>query len=243
MDVLDQQEINKFAALAEDWWQVDGPMAPLHKINPVRLAYIREHVCKGLALDESQRLVLNGLRLLDVGCGCGLVSEPVARLGAQVTAIDPSERNIEVARMHATEVGLDICYVPADTGTLLRGGIAPFDVVTCLEVVEHSPAPDLLAHDLAELTRPGGILIMSTLNRTAESFVKAIIGAEYLLGWLPKGTHNWRRFVQPSQLAKWLRAGGFRVTHIQGMGYDPTRDSFHLSEDRSANYLLAAIRL
>lgn len=241
--LLDSQEVDRFAALADEWWSADGPMAPLHKMNPVRLSYIRSQIIGHFGIAPQTRNAYEGLRILDVGCGCGLLSEPLARLGATVTAIDPAERNIEVALRHAQDAGLKIDYRPTDTSRLLGDGTEPFDVVTCLEVVEHSPEPDLLIQDLAELTRPGGLTVLSTLNRTAKSFLKAILGAEYLLGWLPRGTHNWRQFSPPSRLAKFLRDAGYRITDVQGVSYDAARDEFSLSAQRDTNYLLTAVKL
>lgn len=243
MSTLDQAEVDRFDALAAEWWAIDGPMAPLHKMNPLRLHYIRDQITRHLQIDSDIRRPFEGLRLLDVGCGCGLLSEPLTRLGAETTAIDPSERNIEVARRHAEGTGLIIDYRPLDTEGLISASVEPFDIVTCLEVIEHSPGGDILAQDLAELTRPGGLLIMSTINRTVESFLKAIVGAEYILGWLPKGTHNWRRFVSPSMLARWLRDAGFRVIDVQGVTYDIAKDDFAFSAERDVNYLITAVRL
>jgi len=239
---VDAGEIAKFDALAAQWWDPDGPLRPLHRLNPTRLRYIRDQIDRHLGPGPSTRQPLTGRKVLDVGCGCGLVAEPLCRLGASVTAIDPSQRNIEVARAHGLAQGLDIDYRPTDTAAMLAKQVETFDLVTCLEVIEHTPDGDVLAFDLAELTRPGGVLIMSTINRTAMSFVKAIVGAEYLLGWLPRGTHRWRRFVRPSELARWLRSAGFRVTDITGITWDPLRDEFQLAGDRSVNYLLTAVR-
>lgn len=239
---VDAREIRKFDELAEQWWDPEGPLKPLHRLNPTRLRYIRTQITMHLGPGPSTRHPLTGQQILDVGCGCGLVAEPLCRLGGTITAIDPSQRNIELARTHSSAQGLQIDYRPTDTASMLAKEVETFDVVTCLEVIEHAQDGDILAYDLAELTRPGGVLIMSTINRTAWSFGKAIIGAEYLLRWLPRGTHSWRRFVKPSQLARWLRNAGFRVTDISGINWDPLKDEFHLTQDRSVNYLLTAVR-
>ena len=239
---IDESEVDKFDALAESWWDPSGPMAPLHKLNPTRLAYIRERLTERQGGDRGDLRPLVGTRLLDVGCGCGLVAEPLTRLGAEVTAIDPSERNIEVARRHAAAMELTIDYRTGDTGALIDQGEPPFEAITCLEVIEHSPDPERLAGDLAELLEVDGVLVLSTLNRTIESFVKAIVGAEYLLGWLPAGTHSWKRFLAPSEVASMLRDAGLRVVDVRGFSYLPASDEFRLSQDREVNYILTAIK-
>lgn len=240
--VVDVKEVDRFDQLADNWWATDGPMAPLHAMNPVRMAYILDRLTEHVGLDRNRRRPLEGLRVLDVGCGCGILCEPMARLGAKVTGLDPSQQTIEVARRHAEQSHLTIDYLAQSTDDYLASRPESFDVVTCLEVVEHSPAGDILIEDLAELTKPGGVLVMSTLNRTTTSFLKAIVGAEYLLGWLPKGTHDWRRFRTPSELSKWLRQGGFAVRDVHGIDYDPVRNSFSLARNRSVNYLVTALR-
>ena len=242
---LDRDEIERFDALAEDFWDIDGPMRPLHKMNPARLAYIRDRLTEhhaGKTAGTGSLRPLDGLRMLDVGCGPGMVSEPLARMGADITGLDPSERNIEVARLHARTMELDIRYVAGDTAGLLRSGEPPFTAITCLEVIEHSADPEMLMADLAELLAPGGTLILSTLNRTAASFIKAIVAAEYLLGWLPRGTHSWKRFATPSETARLMRHSGLRTVDIQGFDYNPLKDSFELSHRRDTNYIMTAVK-
>ena len=243
----DPDEIDRFDALAESWWDPDGPMRPLHRLNPARLSYIREQLSTTTGTDRRNLTPLTGLRVLDVGCGCGLVAEPLARMGAKVTAIDPSQRNIEVARRHAEAQAVTIDYRPIDTEALLccevDGTHPRFDAVTCLEVIEHSADPERLVGDLAELLTPGGTLLLSTLNRTAKSFAQAIVAAEYLLGWLPRGTHDWRRFMPPSEVAALMRRHRLLVRDVTGFGLDPETNEFRLSRDRGVNYIMTADKI
>jgi 2-polyprenyl-6-hydroxyphenyl methylase/3-demethylubiquinone-9 3-methyltransferase len=230
-------EVRRFDELAASWWDPAGPMAPLHKLNPVRLAYIRERV---FAADQRKMRPFEGLSILDVGCGAGLLSEPLARLGGRVVAIDPAGDGLEVARRRAEEAGLDIDYRKASLGEL-SGGKARFDLVAALEVLEHVPDPSAFLADCVGLVRPGGAVVLSTLNRTARSFALGIVATEYLLGWLPRGTHVWRRFLKPSEIARPLRRAGAVVHDVTGMVYDPIRDRFRLSDDVSVNYLMFAV--
>ena len=239
---VDADEVDRFDAIAAEWWDEKGPMRPLHRMNPVRLAFIQGALAARPDRpppDRPPEATLDGLDLLDVGCGAGLLAEPLARLGASVTGIDPSERAIEAARRHAEAGGLDVRYRPATAGQLLDEGLR-FDAVTALEVIEHVPDPEGFAYELASLLRPGGVLVLSTLNRTPSSFAKAIVGAEYALRWLPRGTHDWRRFLKPSEAARLLRMQGLDVFDLAGIGYDPGRDRFALSKNRDTNYILAA---
>ncbi len=237
----DPDEVAKFAEIGHAWWDPAGPMAPLHKLNPVRLAYIRDRVCAHLARDPQAAGPLAGLTALDVGCGGGLLAEPLARLGATVTAIDPVEANVATARWHAHEMELDIDYRACTVEEIALAG-RRFDLVVASEVVEHLPDVPTFLAALAAATRPGGLALFSTLSRTPASFAKAIIGAEYLLGWLPRGTHSWRRFIRPAELGRMLRRCGLRATDVSGIGYDAAHDSFVLSRDPSVNYLLTALR-
>lgn len=240
-DTTDPEEVAKFAELGATWWDMAGPMAPLHKLNPVRVAYIRDRVCGHFGGDPAQPGPLAGITVLDVGCGGGLLSEPLARMGATVTGIDPIESSIETARWHAAEVGLEIDYEASTLEATMAAGCI-FDLVIASEVIEHLPdVPQFLAA-MAAVTRPGGLAVLSTLSRTPASLLKAVIGAEYILGWLPRGTHNWRRFVRPAELGRELRQHGLRAIHISGVEYDGARDDFRLSRDPSVNYLLTATR-
>lgn len=238
---LDPAELAKFESLAESWWDPKGPMAPLHKLNPVRVAYIRDRACERFGRSPRARLPLDGLTALDVGCGGGLLAEPLTRLGAVVTGIDPLTSSIQAARRHAAEVGLEVAYEDVTLGPIAASA-RRFQLVVASEVVEHVPDVGEFLSELAAVTAPGGLVVLSTLSRTTASFLKAIVGAEYVLGWLPRGTHDWRRFLRPAELSQRLRAVGLRPWHLAGIEYDVARDSFALGRDPSTNYLLAAIR-
>jgi 2-polyprenyl-6-hydroxyphenyl methylase/3-demethylubiquinone-9 3-methyltransferase len=238
---VDPAEVAKFEAMAAEWWDPDGKFRPLHMLNPCRLDYIVDQVAAEFGRDPKAPRPFAGLRLLDIGCGGGLLAEPLARLGATVTGVDPVPTSIEAARWHAQEVGLEIAYDAVPVEDLVLAG-RRFDLVIASEVIEHVPdVPDFLAA-MAAVTRSGGLAILSTVSRTTESFLKAIVGAEYVLGWLPRGTHSWRRFVRPAELAQLLRASGLRPVHLAGMTYDPARDEFALGRDTGINYVIAAVR-
>ena len=237
---IDPKEIKRFEALAEDWWDEDGPMAPLHKLNPVRLAYIRDRICGHLGRPAAGRRPLEGLSILDIGCGGGLLSEPLARIGATVTGIDLAAAHIEGAKRHAAEADLDIDYRIASVEDLVDG-VERFDLVCAMEVVEHVPDQSAFLKNAAALVKPTvGGLVMATLNRTARSFALGIVAAEYVLGWLPRGTHSWSRFVRPSEAARALRQAGLEIQGLTGVAYDPLRDRFQLSPDPAVNYMLFA---
>ncbi len=239
---LDRDEVAKFEALAEEFWDPSGPMRPLHKLNPLRIAYIRDHATRLLAPAGTGGLrPLAGLRLADIGCGAGLLSEPMARLGARVTGVDPSPRSIEIARAHAAATGLAIDYRATSVEALAEAGEL-FDVVLAMEVIEHTTDPDLFICELADITRPGGLVVLSTLNRTARSWLFGIVAAEYVLGWLPRGTHQWQRFVPPATLARLLRRRGLRVIDTEGVVYRPHRDDFVRSRDLGVNYMISAVK-
>ena len=243
----DPKEIERFDALAGDWWDEAGPMAPLHKLNPLRLAFIRDRICAHRGLDGRTRMPLKGLRILDVGCGGGLLSEPLARMGAEVTGIDLAPAHIEGAKRHAARAGLEIDYRNAAVDDLADDG-ERFDLVCAMEVVEHVTDQPAFLKAAASLVQPapgdkgsaGGALVMATLNRTVSSFALGIVAAEYVLGWLPKGTHSWPRFVRPSEAARALRKGGLEIDHLTGVAYDPLRDRFRLTPDPAINYMLFA---
>jgi 2-polyprenyl-6-hydroxyphenyl methylase/3-demethylubiquinone-9 3-methyltransferase len=234
---VDRDESDRFAAQAEEWWDEDGAMAPLHRMNPVRLAFLRDAFTTHF--DTSQRnKPLDGLRVLDVGCGAGLVSEPMRRLGATVTGIDATADVIRAARAHAEAMRLDIDYRVAAPEDLTES----YDAVIALEVIEHVANRQVFLDALCHLVAPGGALALSTLNRTPKAFAMAIVGAEYVMRWLPRGTHDWRKFVKPSELARGLDANGFRMTRLSGMTYDPIARTWSLSRDLSVNYLSFAAR-
>lgn len=236
---VDREEIAKFAAMAESWWDTNGKFRPLHRLNPVRVAYIRDRLAAKFARAPLGPAPLAGLSLLDIGCGGGLLTEPMARLGAEVTGIDAVEKNIRIARLHAEQMGLKITYLPCAAEDLLRSG-QRYDAVLAMEVIEHVSDIQAFVAAANRLLKPDGLLFMATLNRTAKSFALAIVGVEYLLRWLPRGTHDWRKFVRPSELAKALRPQGLDIKELTGVVYHPLKDSFSLSRDCDVNYMLVA---
>jgi 2-polyprenyl-6-hydroxyphenyl methylase/3-demethylubiquinone-9 3-methyltransferase len=236
---VDTAEVARFSRLAGQWWDQHGEMAPLHKFNPVRLGYIRDAACARFDRDPRQLGCLAGLRILDIGCGGGLLSEPLARLGATMVGVDPSEANIAAAKIHASENGLAIDYRAATAEALSDAG-ERFDLVLAMEVVEHVADIGLFVRCCAEMVKPGGLMITATLNRTLKSFALAIVGAEYVLRWLPRGTHRWDKFVTPNELEIALVQGGLRVTGETGVIYHPLADRWQLSSDMDVNYMLTA---
>ncbi len=238
---IDSAEVERFARMAAEWWDADGKFRPLHRLNPVRVGYIRDQLCARFGRDAHADRPLRGLRVVDVGCGGGLIAEPLARLGASVTGIDASERNIEVARNHAAGQGLAIDYRFAAAADLVAAR-ERFDAVLSLEVVEHVADRRGFLGDCCALVAPGGALFLATLNRTAKSYLLGIVAAEYVLRWLPAGTHDWNRFVRPSELAADLREAGFRLADLRGITYNLLSDRFALSQDVDVNYLALAVR-
>lgn len=238
---LDPDEIARFGKLAAEWWDPEGPFRPLHRINPVRLTYIRDQICRHFARDPKAPKSLSGLSVLDIGCGGGLVCEPLTRLGASVTGIDPARETIEAASAHARASSLDIDYEAATAEDMVAKGNS-YDAVLLLEVVEHVPDVPAFLKTVAPLVRPGGIMILSTLNRTLKAYALAIVGAEYILRWLPIGTHQWERFVRPEELASALSAAGLKLTDKTGMVYNPLADEWRLGPDTDVNYFATAIR-
>lgn len=239
---IDPDEVEKFTAMAAEWWDPKGKFKPLHKFNPVRLGFIRDTVESHFMLDLDSRRPFQGLRFLDIGCGGGLVSEPMARLGAHVTAVDASEANIKTAMTHAQQGGLDIDFRVGTVERLIDAGEAPFDVVLNLEVVEHVAAPSEFLVDCASLVKPGGLMIVATLNRTAKAFALAIVGAEYVLGWLPKGTHEFEKFLRPEEISEPLANAGLDVDEPQGVSFNPILDQWRLSNDTKVNYMMVSRR-
>jgi 2-polyprenyl-6-hydroxyphenyl methylase/3-demethylubiquinone-9 3-methyltransferase len=238
---LDAKEADRFAKLAGEWWDANGPFKPLHRINPVRLSYIRDQLGRKFGRDKAAASSLAGLTVLDIGCGGGLVAEPLARLGAKLTGIDPAPETIEAAKAHAQDARLDIAYRATTAEALAKEGGA-FDAVLLLEVVEHVPDVPLLLRLVASLVQPGGVMILSTLNRTLKAYALAIIGAELILRWLPLGTHNWNRFVTPEELRGALRGAGLTLTDLTGMVYNPVADEWRLARDIDVNYFATAVR-
>ena len=237
---LDPAEVARFNALAGQWWDTNGNFRPLHQIGPARLEFIRNTIVSELQPAPASKLrLLEGVRVLDIGCGGGLVAEPLARLGAKVTGIDPAAETIAAAAAHASAQGLMIDYRAEQAEALVAAG-ETFDAVLCLEVVEHVPDVRAFLSVAASLVRPGGILILSTINRTLKSYALAIIGAEYILRWLPAGTHQWHKFVTPEELAIHARAVALTPRAPRGMVFHPLHDIWSLSGDTDVNYLIAA---
>jgi 2-polyprenyl-6-hydroxyphenyl methylase/3-demethylubiquinone-9 3-methyltransferase len=238
---VDPGEVARFAALADDWWNLSGKMAPLHKFNPVRLAFIRDQACAQFSRDAKRLDCLAGLSVLDIGCGGGIVAEPLARLRAQVTAIDPAAENVAAAKLHSEKNGLAIDYRAATIEEIVESGAA-FDVVIASEVVEHVTNVDLFIGHAAKAVKPGGLLVVTTINRTLKSFALAIVGAEYLLRWLPVGTHSWNKFVTPGEIDRAIESSGLEVVEESGIIYDLMHDRWIASSDMDVNYMLAAER-
>lgn len=238
---LDDAEVKRFAALAAEWWDPNGKFRPLHKLGPARLAFIRQEIVRHFERTPGGFRPFEGLTVLDIGCGGGLVSEPVARLGATVTGIDPALENIEAARRHATSQDLSIDYRASLVEDLVAEG-PTFDCVLCLEVVEHVPDVAAFLATCAKLVRPGGLMILSTINRTLKAYALAIVGAEYILRWLPVGTHQWERFVTPDELARHADAAGLVTSTREGLVYNPLTDAWSLSADLDVNYMASASR-
>lgn len=238
---MDAEELAHFEALAAEWWDPDGRFRPLHRFNPERVRFIRDHVAARFGRDPAAARPLEELHLLDVGTGGGLVAEPMARLGAKVTGIDPSEKNIGTARTHAAQMGLDITYRAVTAEQLAAEGLR-FDAVLALEVVEHVADLDSFMNAAATLVVPGGALVMTTLNRTLRSYLMAIIGAEYVLRWLPVGTHDWNKFLTPDELASAITARGFKMRETAGMVYNPLTGHWRTGSDTGVNYMVFAVK-
>ncbi|MDP1556215.1 MAG: bifunctional 2-polyprenyl-6-hydroxyphenol methylase/3-demethylubiquinol 3-O-methyltransferase UbiG [Hyphomonas sp.] len=239
---IDPAEVAKFSAMAADWWNPNGKFRPLHRFNPVRLKFIRETATSHFSIQKGELKPLDGLRLLDIGCGGGLVCEPMARLGATVTGVDASEANIKTALTHAQEQGLKIDYRAGTAEGLLAAGEPLFDIVLNLEVVEHVADPAQFLADTARLVRPGGLMIVATLNRTARALATAVIGAEYVLRWLPRGTHDWSKFVTPEEVETALTGAGMRPDAPIGVSFSPLTGQWKLTGDASVNYMVVARR-
>src|SRR5256886_507639 len=238
---VDATEVARFSALAAEWWDARGKMAVLHRLNPVRLGFIKEAACRHFSRNDKQLDALTGLRMLDIGWGGGIRSEPLARLGAEVVGADPSQTNIEAAKLHADEAGVVVDYRATRAEALADEG-ERFDVVLAMEVVEHVADLGLFISRCAEMVRPGGLMITATLNRTLKSFALAIVGAEYVLRWLPRGTHQWEKFVTPNELEAALERHGLRVIDETRVIYHLLADPCQRSTDMDVNYMVVAER-
>jgi len=238
---INEKEIRQFDILGDQWWDESGPMKPLHQLNPLRLDYIKRQTLAHFGLKPGFKSLQN-LKIADIGCGGGIVAEPLCRLGARVTGVDAGAENIKVAKAHAAAQGLEIEYL-ATTAEALAAKNRQFDIVTALEIVEHVDDVPLFMEAVCRLVRPGGLLIMSTLNRTTRSYLFGIVAAEYVLRWLPPGTHDWKKFLKPSELCAHLAQEGLEAEDITGLVYNPILKKFALdAEDVAVNYLLTAVK-
>jgi len=238
---IDQSEVDRFSAMAAEWWDPTGKFKPLHKINPVRLAYIREKVIEHYGRDPKSARPLEGLRVLDIGCGGGLLSEPVARMGANVLGADASEKNIKIAMTHSAQSGVEVDYRAVTAEALAAQG-ETFDIVLNMEVVEHVADVDYFLSTCASMVRPGGLMLVSTINRTLKAAALAIVGAEYVLRWLPRGTHQYEKLVRPEEIERPLAANGMQILERKGVFFNPLQNQWNLSADTDVNYMMLAHR-
>jgi len=238
---IDQSEVDRFSAMAAEWWSPTGKFRPLHKFNPVRLEFIRNRVCENFGRDPKAHRPLEGLRFLDIGCGGGLLSEPMARMGAEVVGADPSEKNIGIASTHARESGVPVDY-RAVTAEQLQAAGETFDVILNMEVVEHVADVNLFLNTCAQMVRPGGLMFVATINRTLKARALAIFAAENVLKWLPRGTHQYEKLVRPEEVERPLTANGLEIVHRTGVFYNVLQDRWNLSPDMDVNYMMLAKR-
>ena len=240
MTTINKEEIQKFSNLADEWWDVNGKFKPLHMFNPVRIEYILEEISKHLKLDRSKKNFLKNLEILDIGCGGGLISEPMARLGGKITGIDASEKNIKVASLHSKKNSLEITYLHKSPEQLEEK--EKFDIILNLEIVEHVDDLDLYLKSCYKLLKKNGLMFTATINRTFISYIKAIIGAEYILRWLPIGTHDWNKFIKPEELQKKLSDINFLTNSIKGLEFNPIFNKWKRSENLSVNYIICSTK-
>ena len=238
MSTINKDEINKFSKIADEWWDINGKFKPLHRFNPIRIEHILDIALKYFKISKDKKLPLNNLKILDIGCGGGLISEPMTRLGAKVTGIDASEKNIQVAKLHAKKNNLKINYLNAVPENLDSKN--EFDIILNLEVVEHVENLDLYLSSCFKLLKKNGIMFTATINRTLTSYIKAIVGAEYILRWLPIGTHDWNKFIKPEELEKKLTDLNFSITDLTGLGFNPIFQEWKKTKDISVNYIISA---
>jgi len=239
---VDAKEIEHFSRIADEWWDAQGKFRPLHKFNPTRLAYIREKICTAFDREAHAPSPLSNLRILDIGCGGGLLCEPLTRLGAEMVGVDAAPTNIEVAKIHAAQSGLDIDYRASTAEDLAQAG-EKFDVVLNMEVIEHVGDVDLFVTACSAMVKPGGLMFVATINRTLKALALVIVGAEYILRWLPRGTHSYDKFIRPDELRQHIHRGGLTVIDETGISYNPLNGSWNRSRDMGANYIMLARRL
>jgi 2-polyprenyl-6-hydroxyphenyl methylase/3-demethylubiquinone-9 3-methyltransferase len=241
MTTIDAAEVDKFDRLAAEWWNPKGKFKPLHKFNPVRLSFLRRELCRHFDRDQKAETPLAGLRILDIGCGGGLLSEPLARMGAEVVGADAAPTNVEVARRHAETTGVAVDYRNSTAEDLAAAG-ETFDVVLAMEIVEHVASVQDFVAACARMVRPGGLTVFATINRTPKAFALAIVGAEYVLRWLPKGTHEYSKLVRPKELERAFMGNGLTPREPVGVTYQPVKDEWQLSRDIAVNYMIMAVR-
>ena len=238
-NTINKKEIEKFSKIAEEWWNPDGKFKPLHKFNPIRISYIKENIIKTFKINQKKNPLKN-VKILDIGCGGGLLSEPMCRLGAEVTAIDASKKNISVAKLHSKKNNLKIKYICTSPEKLKTN--TKFDVILNMEIVEHVEDINFFLKSCSNLIRKNGIMFVATLNRTLKSYIFAIIGAEYVLRWLPIGTHEWDKFVKPDELINILKKNNLNLDRVDGMKFDLLIDKWDISKDKSVNYIATFIK-
>ena len=240
MTTINKEEIQKFSKLADQWWDVNGKFKPLHMFNPIRIEYILEEISKHFKLNRNKKLLLKNLEILDIGCGGGLISEPMARLGGNITGIDASEKNIKIASLHSKENNLKITYLNKSPEQLDEK--EKFDIILNLEIVEHVDNLDLYLKSCYRLLKKNGLMFTATINRTFTSYIKAIIGAEYILRWLPIGTHDWNKFIKPEEMQKKLNDKKFLTSDIKGLEFNPIFNKWKKSENLSVNYIICSFK-
>lgn len=234
---INPEEIEKFSRMAEDWWNPAGKFKPLHKFNPVRIKYIKDKIAENFSVNENQVKPLQGLNILDIGCGGGLLSVPLTRLGANVTGIDASEKNIKIAKVHAEKEDLQIEYLNTSAEDLAKSG-RQFDIVLNMEVIEHVADVNSFMQASAQLVKPNGLMLVATINRTAKSYAFAIIGAEYVLRWLPRGTHDWKKFLKPHEIKDQFKKNNIKLIESSGVKYNPIKDNFSLDRNLDINFMM-----
>ena len=241
MTTINKEEIQKFSSLAEEWWDVKGKFKPLHMFNPIRIEYITQMIKKYFKISDKKINPFNELKILDIGCGGGLISEPMARLGANVTGIDASEKNIKIAQIHSEENNLKINYINSSPERLKEK--EKFDIILNLEIIEHVEDVNLYIDSCSKLLKKGGLMFTATLNRTVVSYIKAIVGAEYILRWLPIGTHDWNKFIRPEELEKKLSIANFKTIEIKGLEFNPFNKKWKKSDNLSVHYIICISKI